>query len=77
MPRKTTTTEDVVTHIAPERVDELIDLALEVILETEHFHPLLWREHLEEETITMEELYWMRDNLALEIELTYEGNGAV
>lgn len=61
--------------ISHERCEELVDMALEVILNTEFFHPVIWADVLKDGKITIEELYWMRDNIEVELELFYEGDG--
>lgn len=61
--------------MTPQRVDALLDMALELILDTEFFHPVIWRDHLKNNLITLEELYWLRDNVGMEVEMLYEGDG--
>lgn len=62
--------------LSAQRIEELIYLALDVIIETEHFHPIVWRDHLEDGTVTLEEVYWMRNNLEFDVEVKYEGDGS-
>lgn len=62
--------------LSPKRIDELIELALDIFVETEHFHPIVWRDRLEDGTVSLEEIYWMRNNLDFEVEVTYDGDGS-
>lgn len=62
--------------LSPRRIDELIELALDLMMETEHFHPIIWKDHLDDGTVTLDEIYWMRNNLEYDIEVRYEGDGS-
>lgn len=62
--------------LSQERIEELIYLALDIIMETEHFHPIVWKDLLDDGTVTLDEVYWMRNNLDFEVEVTYEGDGS-
>lgn len=62
--------------LSPRRIDELIELALDLMMETEHFHPIIWKDHLDEGIVTLDEIYWMRNNLEYDIEVRYEGDGS-
>lgn len=61
--------------LTQERVDELLTMAVNLILETEFFHPIIWADALKNEEISLEELYWLRDNVGMEVEMLYDGDG--
>lgn len=53
-------TEPEWTHIPNWRQQELCELAADVLCEIDFFHPIVWKDQLQAEEVTLAELYWMR-----------------